>query len=193
MKVDGDALRRGDPEACRAVYHAHLKEVMTMLQCGFVYYADGQPRPFHVRSAFDREELCQEAFSQFFRQCQEGRFDPSRPIKPYLRRIVINLALKNVRKLYREVTIPDPIDGPSDVSPQAEVEKSEVAELMREFRAGLADEDRTLIDLYAQDECSQRVVGERMGLSRDQVYRKLSGIRRAARKFLQDRGWLDES
>lgn len=174
------------------MYDAHLADVLSLLHKGFVYSAKGEQRFFRVASAFDREELCQEAFCEFFRQCQRGKFDTSRPITPYLRRIVINLALRNAGRFYREDLRAEPVDDAEGFEPPDDLERQEVAALMREFRAGLPEEDRELIDLYAQEIRSQRAVGEKLGLSRDQVYRRLSRIRESAMRFLRRKGWLDE-
>lgn len=192
MKVNVDALRRGEPAAYEAVYRTHLEDVMCMLQRGFVYTAGNERRFFKVASAFDREELCQEAFCEFFRQCQRGKFDPTRPIRPYLRRIVINLALHDTRRLYREVPMARPLDGIAGYTPPDALERREVVALMQAFQAELSTEDRALSTLYFEERSSQRIVGETLGLSRDQVYRKIQKIRSSALAFLRKRGWLDE-
>lgn len=189
---DLDALRRGDPEACEAIYREHLADVLRLLHRGFVYHAAGQQRFFQVASAFDREELCQEAFCEFFRQCQAGRFDTRRPVRPYLRRIVINLALQNVRRLYREISRAEPADAVEGFEPPDTLEQQEIVALMTDFRAALPAQDRALLKLYVEEKRSQRVVGERLGMSRDQVYRRLMRIRERAATFLKTKGWLDD-
>lgn len=192
MPVDEDALRRGDPATFEAIYKEHLEVVMRMLQLGFSYYAGGERRFFRVASAFDREELCQEAFCVFFQQCQRGIFDASRPIRPYLRRIVVNLAMGNARRLYREVTLAEPLDDADAYTPPDPLERSEVVGLMREFRAELPEEELAVVKLYFEGKRSQKAVGADLGLSRDQVYRRIGRIRAAALKFLKQRGWLDD-
>lgn len=165
---------------------------MGMLKAGFAYTAAGERRIFTVKSAFDREELCQEAFCVFYQQCRRGLFDGTRPIWPYLRQIVVNLAMGKARRSYREIST-DQTDHLTAVTQTSDpVAQAEVGVLLADFRQGLSGEEQSVVALYFEQKHSQQAVGERLGLSRDQVYRKIRHIRAAALRYFRQKGWLDD-
>lgn len=189
-----DGLSEGRPEAFRAVYDAELEHVMMLLSQGFLVRkkAGGRSR-VRIADPFDVEELTQEAFARFFGQCVAGRFDARRPVRPYLRRIAMNVALEFVAKRYREDLVDaEVVDAmPAEPGP-ARLEDAECARLVAEFRGELGADDQAILDLYYADtRPSQADVGAKVGLSRDQVYRALTRIRAEARAFFSDKGWFE--
>jgi RNA polymerase sigma factor (sigma-70 family) len=188
----GCAAEMGDRSEYEAIYRRHVGYVLTVLQGGFSFTtAAGERSFFRVESTFDAEELCQEVFSQFFRQYAARTFDRSRPIEPYIRGIAVNLALKSGRRRGREVLMDQP--EPGSVEVRDRLEDAECERLMAEFRAGLNDTERSVIDGYAEEpRPSQAELGARVGLSRDQVYRTLTAVRRRALEFFRSKGWRDE-
>jgi RNA polymerase sigma factor (sigma-70 family) len=184
-----EGLRATSPGDLEAVYRAYADDVMNLLLGGFGYPArDRQRHVMRVASHFEAEELCQETFARFFHQCRAGTFDPQRPVKPYLMRIAVNVTLMRRRKLWREVLV-DPDDIVAPVAPPS-VEDPHFAADLEEFRAGLDPRAEQVFTLAMQHGESQQKLAERLGLSRDQVYRSLVRIRAAAREFFTARGWF---
>jgi RNA polymerase sigma factor (sigma-70 family) len=184
-----DGLRRLEPAALDAVYRAHAGDVLACLRRGFAYEAGGVRRFARVESAFDAEEVCQEAFAAFFAQVRDGRFDVERPARPYLLRIAANLALRRLGRAGREVPM---IDLPEPAAPARGPEDAERARLLAEFRGGLSPLDQSLLTDWFDDDVTQEAVGAKHGLSRDQVYRAVARIRAAALRFFGARGWFDD-
>lgn len=185
----GEVRATRDPASFDAVYRAYVRDVLRHLQRGFGYVgADGVRRYHRVESRFDAEELCQEAFSVFFDHCLRGNFDIERPVRPYLLRIAANLALRRARRSAREVVETPP---PRAVEPAPEAD--ELGRLLDEFRATLGEHERRVLTACFVDEQTQAGAGARLGLSRDQVYRSIVKIRRAAWRFFRARGWLDDA
>lgn len=185
-------LAAGDNAAFEAVYKEQAPAVVSMLHRGFGYRSrDGQRKYMRVSSSFDVEELCQETFSQFFRQCLQGNFQADRPVAPYVMRIAANLALRRHGRSGREVLLAAPEPPLAVVEPEAE--RAEVAKLLAEFTQTLDDDAKAVLDGYFVDGLSQHALGDRIGLSRDQVYRTIVRIRRRAREFFVKRGWGDEA
>lgn len=190
-------LREGRREAFDAVYRAELDYVLMLLGQGFTYRtAQGDVRTYRVTSAFDLEELVQEAFSVFFARCKSGGFDTSRPVRPYLRRVAINAALKRGGRRSREVLADDlsAVGPTSSSATEQPVLDEETGALLEAFKASLDDTERDVLEAYfGEERTSQAALGERLGLSRDKVYRMTTKIRSAAVDFFKARGWLDES
>lgn len=177
------------PAAMAEVYRAHAGDVLRCLRRGFTYRAGAETRVARIDSAFDAEEICQEAFAAFFAQVRDGRFDASRPARPYLLRIAANLALKRLGRGGREVPMVDP---PEPAAPARAPEDAERARLLAEFRAALSPLDRDVLTGWFDDDVSQAAVGESLGLSRDQVCRAIARIRASALRFFGARGWFDD-
>ena len=167
---------------------------MCMLRCGFAYVAaSGERRFLRVSSAFDVEELCQETFTAFFQQCRQGHFDPERPVRPYLRRIAMNLALRQAGKASRELLVDEPRGAGEAAACTDSVEEADTARLVSEFRGSLDPPDQAVVDAYFAEQMSQQAVGAHLGLSRDQVYRRITKVRQKAIRFFKARGWFDET
>jgi len=190
-------LRSGRREAFDAVYRAELDYVLMLLGRGFSYRAaTGTVRTYRVTSAYDLEELVQEVFSVFFAQCKSGGFDTSRPVRPYLRRIAINMALRRGGRRSREVLADDldVVEPASAASTEQPLLDQETRALLEEFKQSLDPKDRSVLEAYfGGSRTSQAAVGEAMGMSRDKVYRTITKIRGAAFDFFRQRGWLDEA
>jgi RNA polymerase sigma factor (sigma-70 family) len=161
------------------IYRTYLPDVLRLLRGGL-----------RIKSAFDVEEICQEAFIEFFDQCDRGNFDRSRPIKPYLLRIAANRAARKMGKASREVLVGDdqlPLEpvGPPDT------DEHERARLLEEFRGTLSKEDNGVLHHHFVEGATQQKTGEALGLSRDQVYRAIQRIRQLAKTFFGERGWFE--
>lgn len=167
------------------IYRTHVPDVLRHLRGGFGFRrGDGSRGHFRVRSTFDAEEICQEAFAAFFKQ-HTTLYDPTRPPLPYILRIASFIALKRGRKRAAEVFVDAPVMGvvqPVD---------GELRRLMDTFYSSLPADDQAIFDACFVDELSQAKAGEKLGRSRDQVYRALTRVRRAALTFFTEKGWFD--
>lgn len=180
------------PETLRALYAEHAAEVMTCLRGGFGFTrADGSRGRWRVESAFEAEDVCHEAFAIVLRQMANGRFDRSRPVRPYLLRVATNLALSRARQSAREL----PHASAGELAPpeppfqQDPVEVAQRQAAVQAFRDTLDTGERAVLVLAFEEGLGQHATGERLGLSRDQVYRVMQRIRRAAVGFFGPRGW----
>lgn len=172
-----------------ALYRAYAPQVLRLLLTGFTFARGTGDRGFmRVASTFDAEEICQEAFVAFFQQVDRKTFDASRPVLPYLLRIAVNLALQRQRKQVRELIVEDPQPmAPDFVDEPA---RREAARLLGELRSQLDLADQPILDEAFEAGVSQRALGERLGLSRDQVYRAMQRVRGRAWAFFSERGWF---
>lgn len=172
------------------VYRENCRYVLKILLGGFSYRSrDGTTRFCVVKSTFDAEELTQEVFSAFFAAVEKKNYDPSRPLQPYLRRIAVNLALKKMGKLSREVLQEDVDAGQHEPRP---LEDQECFALLAEFKSELDESDLAVLDgYYGEQRVSQSELGKQLGLSREQVQRRLYGIKDRALTFFKKRGWID--
>lgn len=171
-------------------YRNHLPYVLAVLTRGFrVQGRDGRSGFHRVSDPSEAEDLTQETFAAFFHQVEKCNFERSRPATPYLRRIAINLALRRAGRRAREIPL-EVVEEP-ETPPGREMEQSELQGLMARFRDTLSEREREVLEvLKSEDYRSQAAVGERLGLSRDQVYRSLVSIRKQASVFFREKGWL---
>ncbi|HHY35570.1 MAG TPA: RNA polymerase sigma factor [Firmicutes bacterium] len=154
-EIDGDTLRRcleGDEEASRKLFRTYQRYVYSLC-FGF---------------AQDREEsldLCQESFVRIFRGLKD--FDLNRPLKPWIRRVVINVCINYGRKKERypqTVSLqancggnPSPVPPSSssattmDFSPEKHVELCETMEEVRKALKELSLEERLALVLRHQE------------------------------------------
>lgn len=168
-----------------SIYRAHVGDVLRHLRGGFGFRrADGSRGHFRVRSTFDAEEICQEAFVAFITQWNTT-YDRSRPPLPYILRIAGFMALRRARKTAAEVFTDAPVDG------IVEPVDTELQRLMTDFYDTLSAPDQAVFDACFVQEESQAKAGAQLGRSRDQIYRALQRVRRGALTFFGERGWFD--
>lgn len=172
-----------------ALYAEHVDFVVHLLSGGFGYRVDGEARFTRVSGAFDLEDLTQEAFVQFFAQIDKGNFDATRPVRPYLGRIATNLALRRFRYTGRELPFED-LEIP--VTSGDCVEDEQCRALVERFRGVLSGREREVLAAYYETEgATQQSAGASLGLSRDQVARAVTSIRKKAVRFFEERGWFE--
>ena len=186
--ADKDAqrqVRSGEVLDADSLYREHVGAVLRHLRGGFGFRrADGSRGHFRVRSTFDAEEICHEAFAAFFAQW-DTTYDRSRPPLPYILRIAGFMALRRARKTAGEVFMDAPVDAvvqPVD---------TELQRLMTAFYDTLAPDDQAVFDACFVQEASQAKAGAELGRSRDQIYRALQRVKRSATAFFGERGWFD--
>lgn len=74
-------------------------------------------------------------------------------------------------------------------APDARSGRAELIHACDTLRAELSPTDRIIARLCWEEGRSQAAVGEHLGLSRDQVYRRLVSIRERGRAWFEARGW----
>lgn len=174
-----------------AIYRDHLDGIMRLLRRGFRYSSQGGSGFVRITSPFDVEDICQETFKEFMGQVDKGNFDRTRPPGPYLNRIAINVALQRLKKVNRE-TPAEVEEYAGSVEPDDPAEK-EARLLAAEFRASLSGEERKVLEHCMIEGESQAKAGHALGMSRDQVYRTLQRVKRAAHGYFSDKGWFDDA
>lgn len=182
---------------CKQVYADCAPQLLARLRRGFGYRVRAGDRRFlRLVSDFEREEVVQETYCRFLAQVKRGTFDKSRDPAPYFYRIGFNTALRYAGKLSREIPVEDLMVDEHNDAPVLE-DASE--KLIREERAAqvrvvlttLSEEDLRVFRLTYEDDLSQAKVGEQVGLSRDQVYRVLTSIRKRVTDHVRGLGWMD--
>ncbi len=187
-----------DREALSAIYQAIAPKLLRRLATGYSYTTKaGETRSVRVASAFEREEILQEAFRRFAEQWHGGNFDRTRAPEPYIMRIAFFTTLQTLNKQSRE--IPDEQveirwaeDQPTIEPVDARLERSEKFAQVRAFLESVTEEDRRLFVLRFEEDLSQAKIAERIGASRDQVQRALVRMRGRLAEFFEEKGWLRE-
>ena len=182
--IDGESANTSgegtlDRGSYEEIYRRYLPDVLRLLRGGL-----------RIKSTFDVEELAQDAFIEFFQQCERGNFDASRPVKPYLLRIAANRAARKMGKASREVLVGDD-ELPLEPAAPPDSDHDERARLLLEFRGTLSREENGVLDHHFVEGATQQKTGEALGLSRDQVYRAIQRIRQRAKAFFGERGWFE--
>lgn len=183
-----------------ALVHAHALEVVRVLRAGFTWRKQtnqGVQHAVHrVDSVFEAEDVCHEAIAIVLRQMRNGRFDRTRPVRPYLLRIATNLALRRARLAAREVPTEAellegrPVEAGNAPDPLVDAERDA---LVRDFVGQLDTGERAVLRLTFEAGESQAAAAGVLGLSRDQVYRTMVRIRTSALRFFRERGHLDDA
>ncbi len=133
------------------------------------------------------EDALQETFLRLFRDL--GRFDPERPLRPYVLGIARRVALEAARQ--RRPGEPAPDDLPSRDTPAPErAERAERRALVRDALAALGDEHRAALALRHAQRLTMQELADSLSCS---VPTARSRLREAARRFaaeLRQRGVL---
>ncbi len=167
MPGDGATeLRSTDPkkrrEALRAIYLAHKDEVF-----GFLVKL--------LRDRHLAEDALQESFVRLYAASE--RFDPQRPLRPWLFEIVRNTALELLRRRRKSTEVDEQEPAPGEgvlpaLSEQERVERARVAlrSLPTETRALLLQRHglgMKLEDLAQSYQCTERTVRNRLNAAAD--------------------------
>lgn len=192
-------FREGAPEALREVYRLHADEVARQLRHGFSFSSGGSVHRFvGYGSAFELHDVLHETFVRAFEPGARARYDGIRPYGPYLKAIARNVVLRAFRA--REVLFPaigEDGDGPAVIdvlaepgagSPEQQVARAEIRELVQTFLRELDPEEQMLLRMRFVEGKSQRDVATLMGLGRQQVRGREEKLRKRLVRYLQHRG-----
>jgi RNA polymerase sigma-70 factor (ECF subfamily) len=134
-----------------------------------------------LRDRDDADDLVQETFVRAWRALE--RFDPERPLLPWLYRIATNRAMSLLeirrRRPAEELTeaVADP--GPS---PQEDAERRRLHREVRREVDRLPEEQRVVLILRAAEDLSYREIAEVLGVPIGTVMSRLSRARETLRK-----------
>ena len=112
-----------------------------------------------VRRREVAEELVQEAFMRAHQHWNEVE----KP-KAWLYRAVRNLALNHLRKHKRESLSEEEMHEESQVLPDQQTRRLEVAAQLRALMAEMSESDRELIRLKYEEDLSYATIGEKLGI-----------------------------
>jgi RNA polymerase sigma-70 factor, ECF subfamily len=155
-----------DPQAARALYEAHLGYVWNTLRRLGVHEAD-------------REDLCHEVFLAFFRGT---KFDPSRPLRPWLFGIAFRVASDHRRRARFRHEIHAEVDRAAAATPLAD-QALQQKEARLEVERALAELDldqRAVFILHEIDGLSMPEIERVLDAPLNTLY---SRLRLGRRKF----------
>lgn len=168
-----ERCRAGDPRAYDRLFEEH-RESAYALALGF------------LRNKEDALDLCQTAFVKAFENL--GRFDGTRPFRPWLLRIAHNACLDVLRRRKRaserpmapEEDFQDPRRGPTDCYEAAETRRR-----VWDGLGGLSQAHREMIMLRDFQELSYGEIAEVLGIPIGTVMSRLSAARQVLRHRLE--------
>ncbi len=133
----------------------------------------------------EAEDIAQEAFLRLWRNAATLELGPY-GLKPWLRRVVSNLAIDRIRA-GRKTTVTDEL--PEQPVRAVQGDNLEAADLKVRVAAALQtlpERQRAALVLFHFEELSQIEVGEALGISDEAVESLLSRARRSLRTLLKD-------
>lgn len=148
-----------------------------------------------VGSHDDALDLSQEAFARAFRA--RGRIDPERPFFPWLYQIIRRLCFNHTRdrsshrkKLERAKTwLADSTMGERPARPDAEIERSELREMITHAIDRLAPREREVLVLREFEGLKYREIAEVVGIPDGTVMSRLYAARRSLARELEADGF----
>lgn len=137
-----------------------------------------------VRDEAEAQDVAQDAFVRAYRSL--GRFDTQQPFRPWLLRIVTNLAINNRRGIRRRDAMSERYEHEARLqsptaSPEAAVEATAKAERVWQAVGDLSEQDQTLLYLRyfldASEEETAAAIGRPVGTVKSRLHRVLRRLR----------------
>ncbi len=173
------AAQQGDPAAFRALVVKHQRRAYKV--------ALGV-----LRNAEDAQEICQEAFLRVYRNF--ASFDGRARFTTWLHRIVINLAIDQVRRrraVCLDVDVAQALDTgafasslPVDIDPARRLANRELRTRLHAALAQLSAAHRTVLVLREIEDLSYREIADTTGISIGTVMSRLFHARRRMQSLL---------
>lgn len=194
-------FREGETRAMDQVYRQYAPAVARLLRCGFVYQSGGAPAAFAgFHSQFELESALQEVFARAFSERARLSYDGLRPYAGFLRGIARNVVLDQLRRRARRGEVLDPFDderaGRWERAQQARdpvetLEARRGRELVKRFLRDHCDQaERRLYSLRFEHELSQQAAADEMSLTRIQVRRRETKLKKRLLRFLKRARYL---
>jgi RNA polymerase sigma-70 factor (ECF subfamily) len=136
----------------------------------------------------------QDTFIQAFSPSARASYDGIKPFGPYLMTIARNQVISRLRSEQREqrrrtsLAAEGPPPGPG--SPEEAAMRSEVADLVAEFRGTLSAELRSFFDARYREDQNLMQAARALGLSRMKARIRDKKLRKRFLEFLRRRGYL---
>ncbi|MEX0785955.1 MAG: sigma-70 family RNA polymerase sigma factor [Dehalococcoidia bacterium] len=138
-----------------------------------------------VRDDAEAQDVAQEAFVRAHRSL--GRFDERRPFRPWLLRIVTNLAFNSVRSARRRGAMAgryerDEMTPTTEASPESAAVAAERAQRLWQAIGALGENDQEVLYLRyfldASEEETAEAIGRPAGTVKSRLHRALTKLRR---------------
>lgn len=189
-------FRRGDPDATARVFDHYCQGVASYLQRGFSFGSKGAV--FRFRGFSSRHDL-HDALAETFRRAFEERarlgYSGMGPYSAYLQRIARNLVLDQLRSPASRLRhLDEELDGAASEAagtptPERQLQRAELQQIMRAFLAGLSSEERSFVELRFQRGLAQRDVAQQLDRSRRYVRSMEGAIRKKLLRHLDKTGY----
>jgi RNA polymerase sigma-70 factor (ECF subfamily) len=146
-----------------------------------------------TRNEQEALDLTQEVLWRIVRSI--GRFDPKKPLTPWIRRIAVNVCINHARAPDREqdtdfqdmaVGMPDVVDESPDRSPEQHQQQSELRERISGALATLPGPERTALILRHMEDRSYQEISKIMEAPEGSVKTWIFRGRRLMKKKLED-------
>lgn len=137
-----------------------------------------------VRDETEAQDVAQDAFVRAYRSLD--RFDAQQPFRPWLLRIVTNLAINNRRGMRRRDAVSERYEREARLqrptaSPEAAVEATAEAERVWQAVGDLSEQDQTILYLRyfldASEEETAAAIGRPVGTVKSRLHRVLRRLR----------------
>jgi RNA polymerase sigma-70 factor (ECF subfamily) len=137
-----------------------------------------------VRNREDAAEICQETFVRAVQSI--NRFEPGRPVFPWLYQICRNLSLNRIQRLRaREGSLPEFDLGDSRTrTPEEDAVRAESSDAVRRAIEALPDHYRKIIMLSHFDECTYEEMSQILSVPIGTVMSRLYNARKKLRTLL---------
>ena len=197
-----DRFRAGDRTTLTVVYRAHAPEVAKLAAHGFSFRAADAVHRFHgYRAPHEQQDAVQEVFIRAFSERGRMGFDGLNPYGAYLRGVLKNLVIDELRKRKSALAAfgvqadsseaVEEAEAPAD-SPEVQVHRGIISDAVRGFVDTLPEREKRFVALRYTDGLAQEDVAARMRVGRSTVRTLEERVRRKLHARLRQRGLLEE-
>ena len=166
------ATARGDAQAFRTLVDAHLGAML------------GIARRM-LGDAAEAEDIAQEAMVRLWRNAATLELGPG-GLKPWLRRVVSNLAIDRIRSSRNTSVVAEVPEQPTPATQSSGLESRELSVRVQAALSALPERQRMALVLFHFEGLSQIEVGESLGVSDEAVESLLARARRTLKAALKD-------
>ncbi len=206
-----EAFRAGDRQVLGEIYREHVEDVEAMLRRGFSFTSGDKSVRFQgFDEPFRLQEAVQESFVHAFRESARQAYDGERSYRPYLMQIVRNRLIDKFRSQqvesrlfvrlgdvkYDEESEAEAMDrlsgAPPEVSPELESLRNQIGEVLAGFVSEQDESDQKVIRMYLLGELTQHAMADELGESRNDVRKRIRGLRKRLLRTLKSEGIIGE-
>ena len=166
------ATARGDNQAFQQLVKTHLGAML------------GIARRM-LGDAAEAEDVAQEAMLRLWRNAATLQLGPG-GLKPWLRRVVSNLAIDRIRSARNTSVVAEVPETPTPASQAIGLEQRDLSRRVQAALAALPERQRLALVLFHFEGLSQIEVGESLGVSDEAVESLLARARRTLKTALRD-------